>query len=125
MKKKQWIISAIAVFCVLVVMFSLMAYKKWGKTESRIYCIREDTYSSYLTYEQVQQLDEILSTLDYDKNRLCLCLPEYEIDMGDGVTYGVHITEGYARCDKGQADLTKEQSDVIYSIIRKTNKALD
>ena len=94
-------------------------------TYKHIYCIQNDTLGSALTYEQLQQLDEILSVLDYDKSKLCYCMPEYEIDMGKGIKYGIHITEGYARCDKGQAELTQEQLDIIYDIIRKTNKALD
>ena len=60
---------------------------------------------------------DILVNLDYDKNKLCKCLPEYTVDTEFGTGYGINLTEGYARCDKGQADLTKEQIDKLKEII--------
>jgi len=62
-------------------------------------------------------LTDILVNLDYDPMRVCRCRPEYTIDTEFGKGYGINLTEGYARCDKGQADLTQEQIDTIAKII--------
>ncbi len=62
-------------------------------------------------------MTDILINLNYDKSKLCKCLPEYNIDTEFGTGYGINITEGYVRCDKGQADLTKEQINKLEEII--------
>lgn len=54
----------------------------------------------------------LLESLTYSPYRVCKCLPQYKIDIDD-VTYGIHLTEGYARCDAGQAKLTAEQIDLL------------
>ena len=43
---------------------------------------------------------------------------ETEFDTEFGIGYGINLAEGYARCDKGQADLTKEQIETIREIIQ-------
>ena len=60
---------------------------------------------------------DMLLNLRYDKNKLCKCLPEYTIDTEFGLGYGVNLSEGYARCDEGQADLTEEQVAKLEEII--------
>ncbi len=60
---------------------------------------------------------DILLNLKYDKNKICKCLPEYTIDTEFGSGYGVNLSEGYARCKEGQADLTKEQIKTLKEII--------
>lgn len=62
-------------------------------------------------------LTDILLNLDYDPMKVCRCLPEYTVDTEFGAGYGIHLSEGYARCEKGQADLTREQIDAIREII--------
>ena len=62
-------------------------------------------------------LTDILINLDYDPDKLCKCLPEYTVDTEFALGYGINLTQGYARCDKGQADLTQEQIDQITEII--------
>ncbi len=62
-------------------------------------------------------MTDILVNLKYDKNKLCKCLPEYKVDTEFGNGYGINLTEGYARCDRGQADLTQEQIDKLKEII--------
>ena len=62
-------------------------------------------------------MTDILANLNYDKNKLCKCLPEYTVDTEFGIGYGINITEGYARCDKGQAELTQEQIDKLKEIV--------
>ena len=67
---------------------------------------------------------EILMNLKYEKAKLCNCLPEYKIDIGFETHYGINLTEGYARCDKGQADLTKKQIEVLENNKEKTNSEI-
>lgn len=62
-------------------------------------------------------LTDILANLAYDKNKLCKCLPEYTVDTEFGKGYGISLSAGYARCEKGQAELTQEQIDTIGKII--------
>jgi len=62
-------------------------------------------------------LTDILANLNYDPARTCRCLPEYMVDTEFGTGYGINLTQGYARCKKGQADLTQEQIDTIAEII--------
>ena len=59
----------------------------------------------------------MLVNLDYDPMHVCRCRPEYTVDTEFGTGYGINLTAGYARCDKGQADLTQEQIDTIAEII--------
>ena len=62
-------------------------------------------------------LTDILLNLDYNPHKVCNCLPEYTVDTEFQTGYGVNLTEGYARCDKGQADLTQEQVTQLREII--------
>jgi hypothetical protein len=62
-------------------------------------------------------LTDILINLDYDPDKLCKCLPEYTVDTEFALGYGINLSQGYARCDKGQADLTQEQINQIAEII--------
>lgn len=62
-------------------------------------------------------LTDILINLDYDPMKVCRCRPEYTVDTEFGAGYGIHLTAGYARCEKGQADLTVEQIKTIEEIV--------
>lgn len=62
-------------------------------------------------------LTDILINLSYDPEKVCRCAPEFTVDTEFGDGYGVNLTEGYARCGEGQADLTREQLDTILNII--------
>ena len=86
-----------------------------GNTLTTIYFDNDKSYE-FWGGESVTMTD-ILVNLDYDKNKFCNCSPEYTVDTEFGIGYGINITEGYARCDKGQADLTKEQIDQLKKII--------
>ncbi len=86
-----------------------------GNTQTTIY-FDDDTKYTFMYGESVTMTD-ILINLNYDKSKLCKCLPEYTVDTEFGAGYGINITEGYARCDKGQADLTQEQIDKLKEII--------
>lgn len=62
-------------------------------------------------------LTDILINLKYDPMRICDCLPEFTVRTEFGEPYGVNLSQGYARCQDGQADLTKEQIEQIREIL--------
>ena len=63
------------------------------------------------------RLTDILINLKYDPDKLCDCMAEFTVKTEFGDPYGVNLSQGYARCDGGQADLTKEQIELIQSIL--------
>jgi len=89
-----------------------------GNTQTTIYF--EDGYKYTFEGGNSVTLTDILINLKYDPMKVCKCLPEYKVDTEFGTDYGISLGEdgGYARCDKGQADLTKEQNEKIASIIK-------
>ena len=62
-------------------------------------------------------LTDILINLKYDSDRICDCLPEFRVKTEFGEPYGVNLSEGYVRCDEGQADLTIDQIEEIQKIL--------
>jgi hypothetical protein len=92
-----------------------------GNTQTTVY-IDGEAYT--FMYDHSVTLTDILINLAYDPNKICRCRPEYTVDTEFGKGYGINLTAGYARCEKGQADLTKEQIDQIRTIIEwiKTEK---
>ena len=62
-------------------------------------------------------LTDLLLNLKYDPMQLCRCAPEFEVTTEFGGPYGVNLTNGYARCEDGQADLTVEQVEQIRQIL--------
>lgn len=63
-------------------------------------------------------LTDLLRYLDYSGD-VCRCLPEYNVDTEFGTGYGVSLTQGYARYDGGQTDLTEEQVKEIREILER------
>ncbi len=63
-------------------------------------------------------LTDLLLHLDYDPDRICRCMPEFTVDTEFGTGYGIHLSQGYARCEKGQAALTEEQIQTIRQILQ-------
>ena len=62
-------------------------------------------------------LTDILINLKYDPMRVCRCALEFTVKTEFGEPYGVNLSQGYARCDEGQADLTEEQIERIREIL--------
>ena len=62
-------------------------------------------------------LTDILINLKYDPMRVCRCAPEFTVNTEFGDPYGVNLKQGYARCEKGQADLTPDQVALIQQIL--------
>lgn len=61
-------------------------------------------------------LTDLLSYLDYSDD-ICKCLPDYTVTTEMGTSYGVSLTDGYARCGDGQTQLTEEQLQRVTEII--------
>ncbi len=61
-------------------------------------------------------LTDLLRYLDYSGGT-CRCMPEYTVDTEFGTGYGISLSEGYARYDGGQTDLTEEQIEEIQNIL--------
>ena len=85
-----------------------------GNTQTTVY-IDGEAYT--FMYDESVTLTDILINLDYDPDKVCRCATEYTVDTEFGKGYGINLSEGYARCDKGQADLTEGQIDQIRTII--------
>lgn len=62
-------------------------------------------------------LTDILINLKYDPNKICRCMPEFSVDTEFGTSYGVNLSQSYARCEEGQADLTSDQVDLIQEVL--------
>ena len=62
-------------------------------------------------------LTDLLLNLAYDPDKLCDCMSEFTVKTEFGGQYGLNLSQGYARCDGAQADLTKEQIEVIRTIL--------
>ena len=62
-------------------------------------------------------LTDVLINLKYDPTKVCRCLPEFTVTTELGGPYGVNLSQGYARCSDGQADLTAEQVELIRQIL--------
>ena len=89
-----------------------------GNTQTTLYF--EDGTSKTFDGSDSVWLTHLLRTLDYKPENLCKCLPEYKVDTEFAKGYGLSLS--YARCDKGQASLTKEQSERLEQIIEKVKR---
>ena len=84
--------------------------------QTTIYFKNENTYMVISENSAVTMID-ILENLQYDKNKMCKCMAEYDVKTELGIVYGINFTAGYARCDKGQAELTQAQIDLLKELI--------
>lgn len=85
-----------------------------GNTQTTVYM---DGKKYTFMYGYSVALTDILINLDYKPEKVCKCLPEYTVDTELGTGYGINLSDSYARCEKGQADLTQEQVDKIAEIL--------
>jgi len=67
-------------------------------------------------------LTDILINLDYCEGKRCRCIAEYKVDTEFDTGYEINLTQGFARCEKGQAALTEEQIEIIAQIILEEGK---
>ena len=62
-------------------------------------------------------ITRILDNLEYDPDKVCRCIAPITVDTELIAGIEVNLAEGFARCEKGQADLTEEQAQTIQAII--------
>lgn len=62
-------------------------------------------------------LTDILINLVYDPDEVCRCVAEFTVDTEMLAGIEVNLTEGFARCEQGQAALTEEEAKTIQTII--------
>ena len=79
---------------------------------------KEEVFLSEERMKDYETAKAILLDLEYSPHKLCKCLPQYTLktDFGE---FGIHLSEGYARCEQGQADLTNEQLQTLREIIER------
>ena len=85
-----------------------------GNTMTTI--ILDDNEYTFMGSDSVN-LTDILINLKYDTMRVCRCTPDFTVQTEFGEPYGVNLSQGYARCEDGQADLTEEQIEKIREIL--------
>ena len=89
----------------------------WRDDSVTVIAVGEDTFT--LTGEESAAVTEILLNLPYDPERICRCMAEMTVDV-DGLSgIQVSLEQGFARCERGQADLTHSQADTLRKILDK------
>jgi len=63
------------------------------------------------------KVTDILINLDYDPDTVCRCMAEFTVDTEKLSGIHVNLTQGFARCERGQAALTEEQARILQDII--------
>lgn len=64
-------------------------------------------------------LTRILNNLSYDPAQICRCMTEFTVDTETLTGIQVNLTEAFARCEKGQAALTEEETEILRAMIEK------
>lgn len=64
-------------------------------------------------------LTDILVNLDYDPHGVCRCMADITVDTEMLTGIAVNLEEGFARCEQGQAALTRKQADAIREILER------
>lgn len=88
-----------------------------GKPVSATVAVSGVEYS--LSPEDTAAALVILQDLEYNPAKVCKCLPQFRIKTQEA-SYGIHLSEGYVRCDAGQASLTQEQIEILREIYQRT-----
>lgn len=73
--------------------------------------------SYFLTGADSLAMTEILRELPYDSSQVCRCMAEFTVDTELLSGIEMNLTQGFARCEKGQAALTEEQAQILQEII--------
>ena len=60
---------------------------------------------------------DILINLDYDPDQVCRCMTDITVDTETLTGIRINLTEGFARCERGQAALTEEQARTLREIL--------
>lgn len=70
-----------------------------------------------LTGRDAAAASEILDSLPYGPELVCRCAGEFTVDTEMRKGIQVNLTEGFARCEQGQANLTREQAKTLQDIL--------
>ena len=93
-----------------------------GNTVTRVY-IGEETFD--LTGNDSIAITDILANLNYDPNKVCRCAAAFTVDIEGLENIQVHLGEAFARCEKGQADLTEAQVQTIREIVQGLGEVME
>ena len=67
-------------------------------------------------------LTDLLRFLDYSADRVCNCAPEYTVNTEFGAGYGLSLSQGYARYQGGQVQLTAGQVEEFRQILARVSE---
>jgi len=70
-----------------------------------------------ITGTDAVKVTDILIHLDYNPDQVCRCMAEFTVDTEMLSGIHVNLTQGFARCERGQAALTEEQARILQDII--------
>lgn len=62
-------------------------------------------------------ITDILINLEYTPDAVCRCMAEFTVDTEMITGIQVNLTQGFARCEQGQAALTEAQAQTIREIL--------
>lgn len=96
------------------ILYGFSASIESSHKKEAVICIENQEYP--ISDQDAEIIWNILKKLDYNPHWICRCLPKCQFEM-KSKSYGLHLGEGYARCDKGQASLSQEQLLVIRDIL--------
>lgn len=85
-----------------------------GNTVATIFGDRE-SWGFSLTGDEAVNLTQLLLDLPYSEET-CRCMAEHSIKTEFGI-FEVNLTQGFARCEKGQAQLTPQELETLTQII--------
>lgn len=83
----------------------------------RIKVFRTDGTARYLNTQDSDAVRSILTGLVYSQEEICRCPHEYAMKLEGETEYYISITEGFARCELGQAQILEEDLDVLAAIL--------
>lgn len=86
-----------------------VSYTPFGQKE-------EEAWETSFWGDKSVALTDLLLHLDYSEG-ICRCKPEYTVDTEFGKSYGLNLTDGYARYEDTQVSLTAEQLELVREIM--------
>ena len=70
-----------------------------------------------LASEERLTLSRLLSGLNYRREDVCECIAEITVTVDGESTFFINLEEGFVRCSRGQAMLTRTQIDTLREIL--------
>lgn len=72
-----------------------------------------------LSKEEEAALLDVLEGLAFDPQRVCNCLAQFRVTLGEDASWEVNLEEGFVRTIQGQAILTEEQNAMLAGILER------